>query len=224
MQKIVLIDGGPRRDWNTAQMLDNVAEGVRGASQAAEVETELIRYRLYDLNFKGCVSCFSCKRAGVLLERCAMKDELTPLLDAISVCDAFVVGSPIYFGDVTGLTRAFMERACFPYISYDQKPSSFKRSIKTGFVYTANAPEQVYEEIGYWDLFRRNEELFTRIFGESSWVLASETLQFSDYDRYASSMFDAAERKKRHETVFPSDLKRAFNMGAFLQKDPGVLS
>ncbi|MDR2197731.1 MAG: flavodoxin family protein [Coriobacteriales bacterium] len=233
MKRIVIVDGGPRKTWNTAQMLDKVAEGVlAGASGArpqdagedtshlAETniggDVELVRFRLYDLDFKGCVSCFACKRVGVTLTRCALIDDLTPLLDAIASCDGFVVGSPIYLGNVTGLTRAFMERVCFSYLSYDKKPSSFDHPIKTAFVYTANAPEEAYGEIGYWDLFRRNEELFARIFGASSWVLASETLQFDDYGAYASGMFDAAARQKRRETVFPQDLKRAFELGRSL--------
>jgi multimeric flavodoxin WrbA len=213
MKRIVIVDGGPRKTWNTAQMLDKVAEGaLAGGEGAVEVE----RFRLYDVNFRGCVSCFACKRAGVTLARCALVDGLTPLLDAIASCDGFVFGSPIYLGDVTGLTRAFLERICFPYLSYDKKPSSFGRSIKTGCVYTANAPEVAYEEIGYWELFRRNEELLARIFGASSWVLASETLQFDDYSAYASGMFDAEARRERHETVFPQDLQRAFDLGVSL--------
>jgi multimeric flavodoxin WrbA len=207
MKKIVIVDGGPRKTWNTAQMLDAVAEGALSVESAtslgsadgggadADTTVEVVRYRLYDLSFKGCVSCFTCKRTGARLERCALNDELAPVLETIATCDGFVVGSPIYLGDVTGLTRAFIERLCFPYLSYDQKPSSFPQNIKTGFVYTANAPEEAYGEIGYWDLFRHNEELFARIFGASSWVLASETLQFDDYGKYASGMLNVVQRR-----------------------------
>jgi multimeric flavodoxin WrbA len=185
-----------------------------GAGAADEIVVE--QFRLYDLDFKGCVSCFACKRVGARLERCALLDGLTPLLDAVADCDGLVIGSPIYLSEVTGLTRAFLERLCFPYLSYDKKPSSFPKRIKTGFVYTANAPEDAYGEIGYWDLFRRNGELLERLFGKSSWVLASETWQFDDYEKYASGMFDAAQRAERHATVFPQDLQRAFELGAWL--------
>jgi multimeric flavodoxin WrbA len=210
MKTLVVVDGGPRKAWNTAQMLDEAAKGA--AACGARVQS----FRLYDLDFKGCVSCFACKRAGVLLDACAQRDGLRPLLEAIRDCDAFVVGSPIYFGDVTGLTRAFIERVCFPYLSYDNQPPSFGRRIKTAFIYTTNAPEAQYEEVGYWKLFERSRQLFAMLFGESCDLVASETLQFDDYRAYASGRFDAAERLRRHETVFVEDLGNAYNLGASL--------
>jgi multimeric flavodoxin WrbA len=191
-------------------MLEKVAEGA--AATGAQVDT----FRLYDLDFKGCVSCFACKRKGVLLDTCARRDGLTPLLEAIHTCDALAVGSPIYLGEVTGLTRAFIERLCFPYLSYDNQPSSFGRSIKTAFIYTTNAPESEYESIGYWKLFERNRQLFGMLFGAACDLVSSETLQFNDYGAYATGRFDAAARLRRHETVFAEDLRKAHDLGVSL--------
>jgi len=56
--KVMAINGSPRKEWNTATLLENALEGA--ASQGAE--TELVH--LYDLNFKGCKSCFECKTRG----------------------------------------------------------------------------------------------------------------------------------------------------------------
>ncbi|MDR2671968.1 MAG: flavodoxin family protein [Coriobacteriales bacterium] len=212
MKTLVVVDGGPRKGWNTARMLDKLAQGA--AASGAQVQS----FRLYELDYKGCVSCFACKRAGVLLDVCAQHDGLRPVLKAIRDCDAFVVGSPIYFGDVTGLTRAFIERVCFPYISYDNQPSHFGRYIKTSLIYTTNAPEAQYGETGYRELFEHNRQLFARLFGETSDLTASETLQFDDYSNYAAGRFDAKERLRRHETVFLEDLKKAYELGATLVK------
>lgn len=55
LMKIIAINGSPRKNRNTATLLNKALEGA--ASQGAE--TELIH--LYDLNYKGCVSCFACK-------------------------------------------------------------------------------------------------------------------------------------------------------------------
>ena len=44
--------------------------------------------------------------------------------------------------------------------------------------------------------------------------MVTETLQTDDYGRYEMTMFDAAARKRRRETVFPQDLRKAFDMGA----------
>jgi hypothetical protein len=88
-------NGSPRKKWNTATPLEKALEGA--SSQGAE--TELIH--LYDLNYKGCISCFACKtRGGKSYGRCAVKDDLTPLLNAVADLQAFILGSPIYYGTV----------------------------------------------------------------------------------------------------------------------------
>ena len=74
MKKIVIIEGGPRRNMNTAQMLQKFAEGAQSAEAGIEVKT----YRLYDLDYKGCMSCMACKVKGKASNICKFKDTLTP--------------------------------------------------------------------------------------------------------------------------------------------------
>ena len=50
---------------------------------------------------------------------CKFKDALTPVLEEIAEADGLVLGSPIYFGDVTGQMRTFLERLAFPWLSYN---------------------------------------------------------------------------------------------------------
>lgn len=70
--KVIAINGSPRKKWNTATLLEKVIEGV--ASQGAK--TELVH--LYDLSFKGCISCFACKlKDGKSYGRCAVQARLT---------------------------------------------------------------------------------------------------------------------------------------------------
>jgi multimeric flavodoxin WrbA len=147
------------------------------------------------------------------LEQCSVKDALFPVLEKIRHTEALIIGSPIYFSCVTGETRSFLERLLFPYISYDQKPSSFDRTIKTAFIYTMNVPEIYLESTGYRKMFDDNQKLMERIFGNSEYLLSTETYQFDDYSRYASSMFDVEQRKLRHETLFKVDLKKAYELG-----------
>ncbi|MGB7787695.1 flavodoxin family protein, partial [Methanoregula sp.] len=110
---VIAINGSPRKKWNTATLLRHALDGA--ASEGAE--TELIN--LYDLDFKGCTSCFACKlKGGKSYGKCAMLDELTPVLEKIEAVDALILGSPIYFGNVTGEMRCFMERLLFPYLTY----------------------------------------------------------------------------------------------------------
>ena len=58
MKNILIIDGGPRRNMNTAALCEAFAEGAKEVSPEIEVE----RVRLYDLPpYKGCMSCLACK-------------------------------------------------------------------------------------------------------------------------------------------------------------------
>jgi multimeric flavodoxin WrbA len=56
--KVMAFNGSPRKKWNTATLLANALKGA--VTQGTE--TELIH--LYELNFKGCISCFACKTIG----------------------------------------------------------------------------------------------------------------------------------------------------------------
>jgi Multimeric flavodoxin WrbA len=211
---VLAINGSPRKKWNTATLLNKALEGA--ASQGAA--TELIH--LYDLSFKGCISCFACKLiGGTSYGKCACQDGLTPVLEKVASADAVILGSPVYFGNVTGETRSFMERMLFPYLVYDEQHSSLVRNKKTiGLIYTMNIPENLLKDRGYDQVFQANESVFARVFGAAESLLATDTYQFSDYSRYVSTAFDEAGKVKRRKEEFPLDCEKAFTMGARLAK------
>ena len=135
MKKIIIIDGGPRKNFNTASMLQKFADGASSVSSEIEVKT----VHLYALDYKGCMSCMACKMKGKASNVCKFKDALTPMLEEIAEADGLVLGSPIYFGDVTGQMRTFLERLAFPWLSYNdysmtapkRMPVSSSRRTKT---------------------------------------------------------------------------------------------
>lgn len=108
MSKVIAINGSPRKNANTATLLQKALEGAASAG----AETEMIH--LVDLNYKGCISCFACKRKGTqYVNSCAMRDDLSPVLEKAMQSDGVILGSPIYLGDVTSLMRGFIERFGF---------------------------------------------------------------------------------------------------------------
>lgn len=207
--KIMAINGSPRKKWNTAMLLKSVLEGAE--SQGAD--TELIN--LYDLDYKGCKSCFSCKTIGSKsYGRCAVNDDLTEIFKRIEESDALILGSPIYFGTVTGEMRSFMERLMFPYLTYTQPPQSlFKKKIKTGFIYTMNITEEQLEEFYYTVHVEINKRTLNLLFGHSESLFSFDTYQFKDYSKLVASRFDAEKKAERRKEIFPKDLKKAFDMG-----------
>ena len=153
--KVIAINGSPRKKWNTATLLEKALEGA--ASEGAE--TEIIH--LYDLNFKGCTSCFACKlKDGKSYGKCAMNDELTPVLEKLKDADAVILGSPIYLGNSTGEMRSFMERYVFPYLVYSANPQSlYPKNIPIGYIYTMGVKEENFDMFGFSKLIELNEML-----------------------------------------------------------------
>ncbi len=215
--KVMAVNGSPRKKWNTATLLAKALKGA--ASQGAE--TELVH--LYDLNFKGCISCFACKtRGGKSYGRCAVKDDLRPIFKKIEAADALILGSPIYFGIVSGEMRSFMERLLFPHFTYTDPPQSlFPKKIPTGFIYTMNATEELMKEWGYEPLLANNQRLLQMVFGASESLCSFDTYQFKDYSKVVADRFDPEKKAKRRQEVFPQDCDQAFAMGARLAQNHG---
>lgn len=206
---IVAINGSPRKNHNTATLLQKALEGAG----AAGAETELIH--LYELNFKGCISCFACKlKGGKSYGRCAVKDGLTPVLEKIFAADAVILGSPVYLHSVTGEMRSLLERMIFPYLVYDKAYSTlFPRSIPVGFIYTMNVTEDRMKEFGYDQVFGGTEQALRRIFGSLETLFVHDTYQFSDYSKYVVTAFDEKAKAKRRREQFPLDCQKAFALG-----------
>ena len=215
--KVLAVNGSPRKTWNTATLLKKALKGA--ASQGAD--TELVH--LYDLNFTGCISCFACKtRGGKSYGKCAVKDDLRRIFKKIEAADALILGSPIYFGIVSGVMRSFMERLLFPHFTYTDPPQSlFPKKIPTGFIYTMNVTEELMKAWGYEQLFGNNQRLLEMVFGASESLCSFDTYQFKDYAKVVADRFDPEKKAKRRQEVFPQDCEKAFAMGAGLAKKPG---
>jgi multimeric flavodoxin WrbA len=210
--KIMAFNGSPRKKWNTATLLKKALEGA--VSQGAE--TELVH--LYDLNFKGCNSCFACKvKGGKSYGKCAVEDDLAPVLKKIEKAHAIILGSPFYLGTVSGEMRSFMERLIFPYLTYTDPPQSlFPKKLLTGFIYTMNVTEEQMKSVNYGLHISLNERLLKMIFGSTESFLCFDTCQFEDYSKFVSERFDPEKKARRHREVFPEDCRKSFEMGARL--------
>lgn len=58
-----------------------------------------------------------------------------------------LIGSPIYFSDITGETRSFLERYLFPGMTYNKDhATTYPKRPKVGWVFTMNTPGEVYKD------------------------------------------------------------------------------
>jgi len=211
--KLMAFNGSPRKKWNTATLLQHAVDGA----EQAGAEVELIH--LYDLTFKGCASCFSCKRHGRKVKGvCVLKDDLKPVLERVREADGLLLGTPVYYGREAAAMCAFLERLQFPFLNYDDYAHShFPRRIPTGLIYTMNMPEDRLEAMGYSATFERTRRYLERHFGSCTLMLATNTTQFSDYDKYESS-YDKEVKAAYRAQHFPEDCRRAEVLGARLAR------
>ena len=210
MKKIYAVNGSPRKNGNTAQLLQKALEGAAGAG----AEVKLIQ--LADLNFSGCRSCFACKKLANPSSGCILKDDLAEILKELLQADGIIMGSPIYFGAETGLYRNFLERLFFPMLRYTNPPSSrAEKRIDFGFIYTMNVPENVMDEYGYNAYLQSQSQTPGLIFNSRNiyTLYACDTHQFDDYSKYECSLFNAGHKAEMRKTQFISDLAKAFEMG-----------
>lgn len=209
--KIIAINGSPRVNGNTVTLLN---QAIKGAS-SGEDEIELIN--LYKLKFKGCSSCFSCKRKNSVNRFCALKDDLTEVLEKVMKSDILLLGSPIYLGNVTGEMKDFLERLIFMNLSYDLgDPSYFNSKISTGFIYTMGIPIDMIEESGYKYIFESNKKYLQILNGSSEYIISADNSQFDDYSKYNASRFNEEHKVRIKKEQFPIDCNNAFEMGSRL--------
>ncbi|HEX9025000.1 MAG TPA: flavodoxin family protein [Clostridium sp.] len=216
--KVYAINGSPRKNKNTATLLQKALDGVKEAAKDKEIETEIIN--LYDLNYTGCKSCFACKRLGSKsYGKCAVKDDIQEVLEKLSQADGLILGSPIYFGTITGQLQSFLERLLFPYLVYDETYSTIApKKMPTAFIYTMNAPEEFMDKIGYLSTFNKFESTLGRILTNPLVMYSNNTYQFDDYSKYKSTAFSEEAKAAHRKIQFPLDCQKAFELGANLIK------
>ena len=207
---VIAINGSPRKTGNTATLLEYATKGSRSKNAIAEI------IHLYDLQYKGCISCFGCKlkdNAGIGV--CVANDELSPILEKVMNCDVLLLGSPIYYSDVTGMMRCFMERLLFMNLTYDDPyRKALGKSISSAFFFTMNLPKE--GESYYKSLFESTSKPFEYLGGSSEYFACFDTYQFENYSKYAAGIFDVSQKEKLRKGQFPLDCKKAFEIGARL--------
>ena len=205
MKKIIVIDGGPRKTMNTAQMLQRFVEGAKSVSEQIEVMT----VRLYELDYKGCMSCMACKVKGRASNVCKLKDALTPILEEIAQADGLVMGSPIYFGDVTGQMRTFLERLAFPWLSYNDYSMTAPKKMPVVLMETMNGTPERNNSQGYGSM----EYCIAAALGQPERLIAYNTYQVKDYSRFELAGFSEEAKRQYRDENWEKDLQQAFDTG-----------
>ncbi len=100
MKKIVVFLGSPRKNGYSARLAEQVIAGAK--SKGADV-------MVCDLNedgIKGCQGCNYCKTHT----ECVQTDKMSPALEALRTADGVVATFPIYWMDISGQAKLFLDR------------------------------------------------------------------------------------------------------------------
>jgi multimeric flavodoxin WrbA len=152
--KVIIFNGSPRKEGNTAAILQEVAR------EFSDKGSEVDYYNLFDMDFKDCSACMGCKRG----DRCVQEDELSPALEKIMKADAIVIGSPIYISAETATTKALVDRF-YSFLGPGAAPGQFTVRLPKGkksvMLLTCGNPQgaEMFSPvmIRYENMFKRND-------------------------------------------------------------------
>lgn len=104
--KVVAFNGSPRKNGNTAYILNRVLDPIRKAG----IDTELVQ--VGGTSIRGCLACGKCMEKKD--RRCAVESDIVnSCIEKMAASDAMILGSPTYFADMTSEIKALIDRAGF---------------------------------------------------------------------------------------------------------------
>ncbi len=137
MSKVVIFNGSPRRDGNTATILQMIERGAKEHHATVKV------YNLFKMRMSACQGCFGCR----MQEDCVINDEMAKAMADVKDADAIVIGSPVYFAQVNGMVKNLLDRL-YPLMGVEGTPRFGQKKIVT--VYTQGG-EDPYMHESYFD-------------------------------------------------------------------------
>ena len=112
--KVLLINGSPKANGNTALALSEMAK----VFEEQGIEAELIH--VGNKNIRGCVACGHCYEAG----KCVFDDLVNAVAPKFEAADGIVVGSPVYYAGPNATLLAFLDRLFYS--------TGFDKTMKVG--------------------------------------------------------------------------------------------
>lgn len=102
--KVLALLGSPRKNGNTAILLNEYLKGIRESDKAAEITC----IYLNEKDIHGCNSCDACR--NVTIGQCVIKDDMQELYPLFCQADMIIYATPIYWWSVSTQLKAFMDR------------------------------------------------------------------------------------------------------------------
>ena len=143
--KIIGLTGSPREGSNTEVLVNEILKG------ASEAGAETKSYNLVKMDIKPCIACMHCKTHG---GQCATEDDMQELYKELRESDGFVVGSPLYFGQMSAQAKLFIDRL---FAFYNPEAGDMERK-KVAFTFSQGNPDEATFK-DYYDYIRNVFEM-----------------------------------------------------------------
>lgn len=122
-KEILILSGSPRKNGNTATLVDWFAEGAR--SKGARVE--IVRTAFLKYKSTGCTSCRACQKLDAY--ECVINDEAKPVLAKMAEADVIVMATPLYFFGASAQLKLVFDRM-FSLYKWDNKAGTMQTPLK----------------------------------------------------------------------------------------------
>ena len=100
MGKVLLVSASPRKNGNTAQLIEMCARIIEDNGVEAEIVS------LVGKEIRSCLACGKCAKLG----ECKQDDGLNEIIAKLKGSDGFIVGTPVYFGTARGDLMSALQR------------------------------------------------------------------------------------------------------------------
>lgn len=116
--KILVLNGSPRPNGNTAKMVAAFREGAESVGSDVTV-VEVCKKEIH-----GCIACEYCHTQGN--GKCVQKDDMIEIYDVLKDVDMLVLASPIYYHGISGQLKCVIDR--FYSAAYPTGPKKLKKA------------------------------------------------------------------------------------------------
>ena len=122
-KKILVLSGSPKKDGNTAALIEWFCEGARANGARVEiVHTAFLKYKS-----NGCTSCRMCQKR--VEYECVIKDDAQPVLKKMAEVDVIVMATPLYFFGASAQLKLVFDRM-FSLYKWDNKAGTMETPLK----------------------------------------------------------------------------------------------
>lgn len=101
-KKIVILNGSPRANGNTKELIKRFTKGAEAAGNS------VVCFDLQKMDIHGCLGC--CKGGKDPQNPCVQKDDMSRIYPAYQEADVLVLASPMYYWGISGQLKCAFDR------------------------------------------------------------------------------------------------------------------